>query len=431
MLLLKTAVKILYISHYFPPEMGAPAARVSELSRHWVQAGHDVTVLTGFPNHPDGVVRTEYRRHFRRGVYREMMDGIEVARTWLLPFPNRRPHERALNYSSFCLSAAFTGSFLSRPDVVIATSPQLLVGISGWWIAKCKRAPLVLEIRDLWPESLAAVGAGAENSFLHRGLARIARFLYRAADHIVVVTPAFRERLIEHWLVPPRKISLVPNGVETQLFSPRPKDPVLTAQVGAEGRFVVSYVGTLGLAHGLETLINTADRLQTIAPEILLLVVGDGAERERIIALANSKRLANIRFVSQQPREAIPAYISASDACLVLLKKSEVFETVIPTKMLEFMACGRPVIVGVGGEARGIVESSRSGISVPPENPDALCQAVLQLQRQPGLRLQLGQNGRSYIVERFSREQTACAYVSVLEELLYASCAKTQNAAAA
>src|ERR1700690_1928118 len=199
---LEVKLKILYISQYYPPEMGAPAARVSELARHWVRAGHEVTVLTGFPNHPDGVVRPEYRKDFRRLVCRERVDGVEVVRTWLLPFPNRKAYERMLNYSSFCLSAASTGLFLSRPDVVIATSPQLLVGLSGWWIARAKRSPFIFEVRDLWPESLVAVGMGSPNSLLHRALARVAGFLYRNCDRIVVVTPAFKDHLMAHWHTP-------------------------------------------------------------------------------------------------------------------------------------------------------------------------------------------------------------------------------------
>src|SRR5437764_7287951 len=216
----EAGLKILYVSQYFPPEMGAPAARVSELSRHWVHAGHEVTVLTGFPNHPDGIIKPEYRRRFRRIIFRETIDGISLVRTWLLPFPNRKSHERILNYSSFCLSAPITVSFLDRPDVVIATSPQLLVGLSGWWIAKLKRVPFVLEVRDLWPESLAAVGVGDPNSLLSRALGRIAGFLYHQANHIVVVTPAFRDHLIRKWRVQEEKISIVQNGVETELFSP-------------------------------------------------------------------------------------------------------------------------------------------------------------------------------------------------------------------
>jgi len=177
-------MKILYVSQYFPPEMGAPAARAAELSRHWVQQGHEVSVLTGFPNHPTGVVPPAYRKKVWRLVTREQCDGVDVVRTWLLPFPNRRTYERMLNYSSFCVSAASTGLFLSRPDVVIATSPQLLVALSGWWLARGKRVPFVFEVRDLWPESLAAVGAGKENSILHRSLSKIAGFLYRQCDRL-------------------------------------------------------------------------------------------------------------------------------------------------------------------------------------------------------------------------------------------------------
>jgi colanic acid biosynthesis glycosyl transferase WcaI len=425
----EAALKILYISQYFPPEMGAPAARVSELSRHWAQAGQEVTVLTGFPNHPDGVVRVEYRKPFRQMVFRETVDRVKIVRTWLLPFPNRRSYERMLNYSSFCLSAVSAGSFLERPDVVIATSPQLLVGLSGRWIAKLKRVPFVLEVRDLWPESLAAVGVGHSDSLLHQVLGKIAGFLYRKANQIVVVTPAFREHLIRKWLVPPQKISIVENGVETKLFNPRNSDPGLRKDLNAEGKFVVSYIGTLGLAHGLETLVTAAECLQQTAPNVLFMLVGEGADRERILALVKSKNLSNIRFVRQQSREKIPAYISASDACLVLLRKSSVFETVIPTKMLEFMSCGRPVILAVNGQAREILERSRSGIYVEPENPGALCDAIQKLQQQELLREALGRNGREYIVQNLSRERTATDYLDVLFRLVQGR--NAENAAAA
>ncbi len=422
-------MKILYVSQYFPPEMGAPAARVSELSRHWVRAGHEVTVLTGFPNHPDGVIRPEYRTRFRRMISREILEGIKVVRTWLLPFPNRKAYERMLNYSSFCLSAGIAGSFLARPDVVIATSPQLLVGLSGWWIAKLKRVPLVLEVRDLWPESLAAVGVGGANSLLHRALGKIADFLYREATHIVVVTPAFREHLIKKWRVPEDKISVVQNGVETGLFSPGDSGR-LRRSLDAEGKFVVSYIGTLGLAHGLETVIAAAENLQGTDPNVQFLLVGEGADRERILALAESKMLRNLRFVPQQAREKVPAYISASDACLVLLKKSDVFETVIPTKMLEFMSCGRPVILGVNGQAREILEQSRGGLYVEPENPAALCEAIRELQQHNGLRDSMGRKGREYVVQNLSRERTAGDYIEVLNRLLPKK-AGTESAVAA
>lgn len=411
-------MKILYVSQYFPPEMGAPAARAVELSRHWAAAGHQVSVLTGFPNHPTGVIPPEYRRMVRRLVARESLNGVNVVRTWLLPFPNRKAYERMLNYSSFCVSAATTGLFVPRPDVVIGTSPQLLVGLSGLCIARAKRVPFVFEVRDLWPESLAAVGMGNENSMLHRLLAKVAGFLYRNSDHIVVVTQAFEKYLVERWNVPRKKISVVENGVETNLFAPSNESDSLKLQLNAEGKFIVCYIGTMGMAHGLETMVEAADRLRQSAPDVLFLLVGEGADKERIVALAKTRGLDNLQFVDQQPREKIPAYISASDACLVLLRKTDLFKTVIPTKMLEFMSCARPVILGVDGQAREIMDRAQAGIFIEPGNVGALMEAVERLRANPQLRADLGSNGRRHIVDYFSREQTAATYVTVLDQIL-------------
>jgi glycosyltransferase involved in cell wall biosynthesis len=411
-------VKILYISQYFPPEMGAPAARASELSRYWAREGHDVTVLTGFPNHPTGVVPREYRDKMRRLLLCEKYDSVKVVRTWLLPFPNRKAHERILNYSSFCISSGTAGLRLPRPDVVIASSPQLLVGLSGWWLARCKGSRSVFEVRDLWPESLAAVGMGNRESFLHRSLARIAGFLYRASDHIVVVSPAFKRYLTERWNVAPDKISVVENGVETNVFYPRDESALLRKKLELERKFVVSYIGTIGMAHRLETVIEAAGLLQNSSPEVCFLIVGEGAEKAHIQSLAASRKLSNVIFVNQQPRESIPGYISASDACLVLLKKSELFKTVIPSKMLEFMSCARPVILGVEGQAKHILEQAEAGICFTPENAAELAKVVTDLAQRPALRESLGRNGRNYIVQYFSRYRTAQHYLGVLEHVL-------------
>jgi glycosyltransferase involved in cell wall biosynthesis len=398
--------------------MGAPSARVSELARHWVNAGHEVTVLTGFPNHPDGVVRPEYRERFWRGFCREDFHGVKVFRTFLLPFPNRKPHERILNYTSFCMSAATAASFVERPHVVIATSPQLLVGLSGWWASRIHKVPFVLEVRDLWPESLVGTGVGNEMSLMYRSIGRAASFLYRRANSIVVVTPSFRDHLTREWNVSPEKIAVVQNGVETALFSPQESGRQIRDQLGAEGKFVVSYIGTLGLAHGLDTLVAAAERLQRIAPQVLFMLVGEGADRERILSLAQSKQLTNLVFIPQQPRERIPSCISASDACVVMLKDKEVFETVIPTKMLEFMSCARPVILGVRGQAKRVLEAAAGGICIEPDNPDALCSAIVRLQELPALREDMGRGGRNYIVRELSRERTAQEYLTVLQQVL-------------
>jgi glycosyltransferase involved in cell wall biosynthesis len=410
-------VKILYISQYYPPEMGAPAARASELARHWVDAGHEVSVLTGFPNHPTGVVPQDWRPRLRRLTYYEKINEVRIYRTWLWPLPNRKAHERMRNYSSFCVSAALRGLTLPRPDVVIASSPQLLVGLSGWWISFTRQIPFIFEVRDLWPESLTAVGVSGEDSLLHHALAKVAEFLYEKANLIVVVSPAFKEHLVTHWRVPEGKVAIVENGVESSLFAPSTAASAndLRRQLVAGEKFLVCYIGTMGNAHGLETLLDAASKLQNQDPNVLFLLIGEGAEKEKVKAVAQVRRLTNVKFLDQQPREQIPGFICTSDACLVLLKKTEIFKTVIPTKLLEFMSCARPVILGVDGQARKIVEEARAGLVIEPENSDALVAAIIQLKANRELAKTLGEQGREYIVKNFSRAGTAKKYIEVLQ----------------
>ena len=397
--------------------MGAPAARVSELAHYWVAAGHDVTVLTGFPNHPTGVLHAEYRSRFRRLVCREQVDGVNLVRTWLIPLPNRKPHERMLNYSSFCLSACATGTFIGRPDVVIATSPQLLVGMSGWWISHIKNTPFVLEIRDLWPESLAAVGVGNSRSLLHKSLGRLAGFLYGACDHLVVVTPAFKDYIVRQYGVAGGKISVVPNGVETELFSPVVEGEAVRNELGLKGRFVVSYIGTLGMAHDLGTVLDAAASCAQVLPEVVFLLVGEGADKERIISLASQRQLKNVRFLPQQPREEVPALVAASDVCLVTLRRSDIFKTVIPTKMLEFMSCAKPVVLAVEGQAGELLKSACAGICIQPQDPAAMVGALRQFFQNADLCRSSGRNGRSYIEQNLSRSQTANEYIRLLDSI--------------
>ena len=405
------------MSQYFPPEMGAPAARVSELARHWVQSGHEVTVLTGFPNSPTGVIPQEYKAKFRRLICREDMDGVRVIRTWLLPVPTK-PRYRILNYVSFRLSSCLSGSFLKRPDVIIATSPQLLVGLTGWWLGLIKRVPFVLEVRDLWPESITALGDQDRASFLIPPLKKLASFLYRFCEHVVVVTPAFRDQLLANWKVPEEKISVIQNGVETEMFTPD-TDSTRDADLADDaGNFVVSYVGTLGLAHGLNIVLDAASKLQNEFPSILFLLVGEGTEKERLVSSTRERRLNNVRFHQQRPREQVPGLVRASNVCLVTLRKAVVFETVIPSKMLEFMACERPVILSVDGQARELLEAANAGIFVRPEDSCGLAEAIVRLFNDQHLRQELGKNGRSYITQHLSREGTAREYLGVLREVI-------------
>jgi glycosyltransferase involved in cell wall biosynthesis len=410
-------MKILYISQYYPPETPAPAARASELGKMWAAAGQDVMVLTGFPNHPTGKVHPQYRAKLWRLFMTDDSQGVRVRRTWLIPLPNRKSWERMLNYFSFFLSAALRGIFLSRPDVVIASSPQLLVGLSGLIIAKWKRVPFIFEVRDLWPESLEAVGASGKNSFLFWALGRVAGLLYRKADHIVVVTNAFKPHLKRFWKVPPEKISVVINGVDHEFFEPQPANPALLQEFEIQGRFVVGYIGTIGNAHGVETLVEVAKLLQSSDPQIVFFVVGEGADKGKLEQLVAQNQLGNIKIFPGQQRQRIPAIIAASQVCLVLLKKSELFKTVIPTKMLEFMACGRPLVAALEGESAELIKNAGAGICVTPEDSAALTEAIRFIYRNPEQAQQFANSGREYVVKYLSRQSTADSYLALLKKV--------------
>jgi putative colanic acid biosynthesis glycosyltransferase WcaI len=423
-------LNILYVSQYFPPEACAPAARVDEFSREWAQAGHRIQVLTGFPNHPEGVLHPEYKRRWWKGLAREERQGVKVTRTWLYPAANRGLWGRAATYASFAFSAALVGPRITpRGGVVVATSPQLLVGLAGWIAARLGGARYVFEVRDLWPQSLEAVGQTSRHSLLYRVLDRIASFLYRHADHVVVDGEAKRRVLITRG-VPPGKLSVVRNGVAED-FALDPDSDVfrrerarIRGELGLTDQFVVMYAGTLGMAHGLGTVLDAADRLLEHR-EVTFVLIGTGAEQAVLVARNRPVGAArpelgysNVRFLGKLPHPAIPAYLAAADLCLVPLRRSEVFKTAIPSKMFEAMAAAKPVILGVEGEAREILEQARAGLAIPPEDTEALAAAILRLRQDATLARELGANGRRAALETYSRSKQARVYLGLLDALV-------------
>ena len=408
-------MRILYVSHYFPPEMGAPAGRVAGLSRVWAAAGHDVHVLTGFPHHPTGRIHPGYRRAFCRGFLREELDGVHVHRTWIFPAANRGKIRRSLNYSSFMVSATIAGALrLPRPDVIVATSPQLLCAAAGQLLARRFRVPLVMEVRDLWPESLIAVGASGQQSFLVASLERLARGLYARAAHIVTVTDSQRD-VIVRFGVPPDRVTVVPNGVDSAfldaaalLANPAP---------GAGGRFVLTYIGTIGMAHHLETLLEAAALFRD-EPRFHFRLVGEGARRKALESLARARNLANVEFCGERPRGEVARWIAESSACAVLLRRNETFRTVVPSKLLEIMAVGRPIILGVEGEARSLLDRAAAGVSIEPESAPQLAAAIRALAGDPARCRRLGDNGRRFVQREFLREKLAGRYAELLARLV-------------
>lgn len=403
-------MKILFLSHYFPPEVNAPATRTYEHCRRWVELGHEVTVISCVPHHPMGKVYPGYRN---RLIQHEYKDGIKAIKLYTYVTANEGFLKRTWNYVFYMIMAVLAAPFLPRADVVISTSPQFFNGLAGYFVSRIKRCPWVLEIRDLWPESILAVGA-ISNPRLIAWLERIERFVYRKADHIVPVTNAFRKHILARG-GREADITVIRNGVDLQFFTPTEKDRDYARQLGVENKFVAAYVGTHGMAHGLDLLIEAAERLRG-EPDIAILLAGDGAERKRLEAEVARRGLTNIRLLGQLAKSEMPKLWSITDVSLVVLKKLDLFLTVIPSKMFESMAMRKPILLGVAGESAELLEESGAGICFEPDNVEQLVAAIRGLAGSEARRRELGERGRDYVQSQFDRKVLAERYEQVLLE---------------
>lgn len=413
-------VKILFLSHYYFPEGNAPATRVCALAERWVKAGHEVTVVTCAPNVPDGKV---YDGYANKWCVREEVNGVHVVRVWTYLAANKGAVRRMLNFATYFLSAVWRSLREPRPDVVIATSPQIFCGYAGVWVKRLRRIPLVIEIRDIWPESMGAVGAHIPRP-AYRVLEWIERAMYRTADRIVTVGEGYAVKLEEKGVARER-MSVIMNGTDLEVFSPRPRDKALLEKFGLADRFVVSYIGTVGMACGLDTMLASAAKLKargdaTVAADgrrIAFAVVGDGAVRADLEREAKERGLDNVVFTGRQPKSSMAAWVSSSDVNLVHLRKSDLFTTVMPSKIFESAGCARPMIIGVDGFARKLVTDAEAGISMEPGSADDLVSAVLSLSADPALCERLGQNARKNIALVHNRDAQAKNYLGILDGL--------------
>jgi colanic acid biosynthesis glycosyl transferase WcaI len=402
-------MKILFLTENFPPETNAAANRVFERAVYWVRWGYDVTVITGAPNFPQGNVYDGYRNKWYQT---EMRDGIKVIRVKTFIAPNRGNWLRAIDFASFLVTAFVAGMFVRPPDVVVATSPQFFSAVAGWLVGLFHRRPFVFELGDIWPASIIAVGAMKENLGL-RMMEKFERFLYRRASCIAAVSPAFKQNLVKRG-IPADKIAIVINGVEQFRFHPSSVDPVLARDWNLTGKFVVGYLGTHGMAHALGNVLDAAELLRD-EPNICFLFVGDGAEREKLIASAQERQLDNVIFIPPQPRSEMLRVWSLCDVALVHLKDSPAFAEVIPSKIFEAMAMGCPILLASPkGAASSIVTGDNAGIWVPAEQPDQLAQRVLRLVRDVDELQVLAANALG-AAPKYSRRQQSEEMLQVLE----------------
>ena len=414
-------MKILFLCHYYPPEGNAPATRVGALARRWVEAGHEVTVITCAPNVPDGVVYPGYANRILPQT--SVVDGVKVVRVWSWLAPNKGTGRRIANYVSYMVTATLKVMTMGRPDVLIATSPQFFCGWAGvlgkWWFRLSRpwtRKPkFILEIRDIWPESIGAVGA-LGNPLVMKVLEWMELRMYAAANHVVTVGNGYKLRLLERG-VPEEKMSIVMNGVDRDLLEAATPDPAtVRKEWGLDGKFVCAYIGTIGMASALDVYLRAAKRLKELGEDdVVLLAVGDGAVREELKQAAADQGLDNVVFTGRRPKEEMPQFLAATDVCFVHLRKTPLFETVMPSKIFEALGMRRPILIGVDGEARTLVEASGGGISMPPEDDAAMVERLLELKHDAGKRAAMGESGREYVMENFDRDQLARDYLEVLE----------------
>ncbi|MCS6882520.1 MAG: glycosyltransferase family 4 protein [Oscillochloridaceae bacterium] len=405
-------MRILILAHFYPPEMGGPPARLHSLARWLAAFGHQVTVITGFPNYPTGVVAEEYRGKLRAI---ERLDGVDVLRTWVYASSFRTSWRRLANNLSFAGSAIVAGLTSGRSyDVILASSPPLFVGLAGWFLARTLRIPFVFDVRDLWPEVVIEAGELAPNAPLARALAALARFLYRGADHITPVTERKRTKLIAAG-VPPEKLTVVNNGADLDRV-PVNLNGYKRSELGLDDKFVVLYAGLIGIAQGVEIAVHAADRLRE-HNDVHFLIVGDGVRKPELVAEAKRLSLSNVTVLPRQPRESIPAFLRAADACLVPLVNASL-DDAVPSKLLEAWGHGCPVILAAGGEAADLVRRSGGGVVVSPNDPGQLAEAVLALKRDRTRLADYARSGRAFVAKHFDREALARRMEQVLQQVV-------------
>lgn len=408
-------MRILYLSQYFPPEAGATQTRAYETARNLVRLGHFVTMISEVPNHPSGIIPPDYRG---KAFERDRLEGIDVVRLWVITSPVKDFRHRMLFYLSFMVNATLGGVFLANGhyDLIYASSPPLFVGGAALALSRLKRCPLVFEVRDLWPESAVALGELSNTNAIAMAT-KLEEACYRRARKIIVVTQGIYQRIRERG-IPVEKLVLIPNGANVELFRFNPEGRHrIRKDLNLEGKFVAVYAGIHGIAQGLETVVEAAQMLQNV-PDVFFLLIGSGPVKDELAKAVKQRGLTNLMMLDEQPRPAIPDYLSAADVALIPLRKIELFTGALPSKMFDAWACSRPVVLSVDGEARQVMEQAGGGIFVPPEDSIRMQAAILDLMNDPAKRERMGQNGRTFTELNYSRRALAEKLAANLEELI-------------
>jgi glycosyltransferase involved in cell wall biosynthesis len=403
-------MKLLFLTDNFPPEVNAPANRTYEHCREWVKSGVEVTVITCAPNFPKGEVYDGYKNKF---IQRQELDGIKVIRVWSYITANEGFIKRILDYISYAFMAFWAGLFV-KTDLIVATSPQFFTAVSGWSLAFFKRKKWVMEVRDLWPESIVAVGAMDKNAFI-KFFEWLEKRLYLSADHIVVVTDTFKEKIASRG-IEKEKISIFKNGANLELYQPGEKVTHLIDKYGLKGKFIFSYIGTHGMAHGLDFILDCLGDLYKSHPDLFFLFIGDGAEKKKLVEKARELNLQNVLFLDSVPKNQVVDYLKVMDVALVNLRKSDTFLTVIPSKIFEAAAMRKPILLGLQGETKKIIETYQAGLCFVPEDKHSFYEQVKKI----SLNLKdykMFQEGCEKLALDFDRKRIALEMLETLKKI--------------
>ncbi|MBV9172475.1 MAG: glycosyltransferase family 4 protein [Chloroflexi bacterium] len=385
--------RFLFLTQYFPPEIGAAAVRLDEITRAVCAAGHSVEVVTGMPNYPAGRILGAYRGKL---IVRERDSGRRIIRTWTFASSRGGMTRRLANYASLTCSSLIGCFLASRPDYVFVESPPLFLGLTAWMFCRITGSQYIVNVSDPWLEFARDMGF-IRSARLFAALERLERFIYKHALRVNAVTATIRTLLIETKGVPRERLSWLPNGVDLDRFRPLAPDPVWKERLELNGHAAFVYAGSHQRSHALDVLLDAA----SLDRDLMVVLVGDGTEKARLIESAQAHALSNVRFVEPQRIDQVPRILSVARGALVSIRGEESFDSSRPAKMFAAMACGKPIIYCGRGEGASIVSANECGVVVPPGDAQALVNAMRRMAQDPELAERAGRNGR-LLVERTS-----------------------------
>ncbi|WP_017548154.1 glycosyltransferase family 4 protein [Salinicoccus carnicancri] len=406
---------MLLVHQFFLNQNGSGGSRFNQFVKYWEEQGHTITVLAGTVNYTTGMKDSKYKGKFI--TEERISPSVKVLRCHVSEGYNKNFIGRLFGYFSFNLSSTFALFKVKKADVIVVTSPPLFVGITGIIAKTLKRKPLIFEVRDLWPESAIDTGILTSRPIIQLAYL-IEKFSYKAADRINVLTPAFKNKLVVDKEVSEDKIIYIPNGADSDIFIPKEDVGWVREKYQLKDKFIITYMGAHGLANNLISLLKAAKKIKNIDQDVHFMLIGDGMKKKELVEYANQHGLDNVTFIDAQPKESMPDFCNTSNLCTAILQDNDTFKTVYPNKVFDYMSCKKPILLGIDGIARDLVEKNDAGIYVSPNNTDEMVDTILSLKGNRKRLNEMGINGYNFVVENFERKTLAKKYISHMEELV-------------